>query len=168
MAEQDREHRTGQWPSEPPPAADRKAEEIRENLMGAGSEAPPPTIDPGVAGAESGRAEEAAPEQASAARADGAFDSPDGLFETARVEEFRRRWDAIKAAFVDDPREAVQRAEELTDDVVSELTAVMDARRHDLAERRRDSGTTDDKAQTERLRVVLHGYRSVLDPVLRS
>lgn len=170
MAEHDRERHTGQWPKDPPPAAVRKAEENRENLKSTGPEAPHRTPESGLTDEA---AAETTPEQASAARVDRALDATDGnasagLFEPAHVEDFRRRWDAIKATFVDNPREAVQRAEELTDEVVSELTAVVDARRRDLAERIRDSGTVADKAETERLRIVLHGYRSVLDPVLRS
>jgi hypothetical protein len=43
----------------------------------------------------------------------------------------------------------------------------VEARRRDLIERREGIDDRDDKARTERLRVVLHGYRGVLDPVLR-
>jgi hypothetical protein len=133
------------WPG-PPPAAERKAVEVEDDFAHAGSPA---------GGAD--------PESAATDTADG---SPT-LLEPGHAEELRRRWDAIKASFVEDPGEAVRRAEQLAEEVMAEGAHTVDARRRDLIERREGIGDRDDKARTERLRVVLHGYRGVLDPVLR-
>jgi hypothetical protein len=203
--EADGEH-TGQWPGGGP-AAERKADEARENLAQAGPAGEqqstlPPDEDqatgtapdqasaewvdetpgtPGTPGAEG--ATEGAPGTVGTPGAAGAEGVPEGapgtvgtpdtdgrdrLFEPAHTEEFKRRWEEIRASFVDDPRAAVRQAEELADEVIRELTAAVDSRRRDLAERGRTSGEADDKTETERLRVVLHGYRVVLDPVLRT
>jgi hypothetical protein len=171
---ENRTENRGQWPG-PAPAAERKADEVRENLMGAGPQTAATGTRPDTAQAasrERGPGPVPAPERAGPARADSApgraaTDTSAWLFEPAHSEEFRRRWDAIKASFVDDPREAVRRADELTDELMRELTATVESRRHDLAERWRDSGTADDETETERLRLALHGYRNMLDPILR-
>jgi hypothetical protein len=133
----------GQWPG-PPPAAERKAAEVEDDFARDGTAAPPAQVV--VPGTADGQA---------------TFLEPD------HTEEFRRRWDAIKASFVDNPREAVRRAEQLADEVVAEVTRTVDARRRELIERREGISEEDDETCTERLRVVLHGYRGVLDPVLR-
>lgn len=162
----------GQWPG-PSPAAERKADEVRENLMGRRPEtetsasATGETVVPDRAPDEG--AAPAAPEQPSTERMEQRTSGSAGtLFEPTHTEEFRRRWDTIKATFVDDPRDALRRAEELTDEVVRELTTTVESRRRDLAaEHPRESETADDKAETERLRVALHGYRGLLSPLLR-
>ncbi|HEU5160483.1 MAG TPA: hypothetical protein VFU43_26020 [Streptosporangiaceae bacterium] len=128
-----------QWPG-PPPAAERKAAEVEDDF---------------------------ARDDAKTAPDADTSDVPATLLEPDHTEEFRRRWDAIKASFVDDPQEAVRRAERLAEEVVTEVARTVDARRRDLIERREGIGDQDDKSRTERLRVVLHGYRGVLDPVLR-
>jgi hypothetical protein len=133
-----------QWPG-PPPAAERKAIEVEDDFAHAGSPAA------------------AAPATAATGTADGSAT----LLEPGHAEELRRRWDAIKASFVDDPGEAVRRAERLAEEVMAEVAHTVDARRRDLIARREGIDDRDDKARTERLRVVLHGYRGVLDPVLR-
>jgi hypothetical protein len=152
----------GQWPG-PPSAAERKADEVRENLMGSRPRTTASaTEQASVPEPPADRGPTPAPEQASTDRTDEHW-----LVEPAHTEEFRRRWGAIKATFVDDPREAVRRAEELTDEVVRELTTAVESRRRDLAERLQDSGPADDKAETERLRVALNDYRGLLSPILQ-
>jgi hypothetical protein len=131
-----------QWPG-PPPAAERKAAEVEDEFTHADA---PAAAEPAVTGTADGSAT---------------------LLEPGHTEELRRRWDAIKASFVDDPGDAVRRAEQLAEEVMAEVARTVDARRRDLIERREGIDDRDDKARTERLRVVLHGYRGVLDPVLR-
>jgi hypothetical protein len=176
----ERTEKRGQWPG-PTPAAERKADELRENLRGAGPETTATSTRqddvPDTAGAaarENGPGPVPAPEQAGPARPGSAPGAAAGdrsawLFEPVHTEEFRRRWDAIKASFVDDPREAVRRADELTDELVRELTAAVESRRRELAGRWKDSGpaAADDDSETERLRVALRSYRNMLDPILR-
>ncbi|HEX6472034.1 MAG TPA: hypothetical protein VF069_23280 [Streptosporangiaceae bacterium] len=155
---------SGQWPG-PSAPAERRADEVKEAYADTGTRETPEA--PEQESAE-------APEQESAARIDGGApntvpaDLPETLLDPARTEDLRRRWDAIKASFVDDPHEAVRRAETLAEEVVRELTDAVEARRRDLADRRAGMDGQDDKARTERLRVVLHGYQTVLDPVLRT
>jgi hypothetical protein len=128
-----------QWPVAPP-AAERRAAEVEDDFSRGGAGPAP---------------EPAGPAQAT-------------LLEPDHAEEFRRRWDAIKASFVDDPQAAVRRAEQLADEVAAEVARAVDARRRDLIERREGIDEQDEHAGTERLRLVLHGYHSVLDPVLGS
>jgi hypothetical protein len=136
------------------PAAEHRAEAIREYLMGAG---PVATRDRAIP-PSTGRS--AAPETGHAAGPTG-----DGFVEPARAEDLRRRWDTVQASFVDDPRAAVEHAEGLAEEAVTELTAALEGRRRDLTERGRDSGT-DERPETERLRTVMHGYRDILDRCL--
>ena len=154
-----------QWPG-PPAAAERKAAEAEGDFTRDGTEAAPERAGTARRGAP-------APEMATSGTpapgtpAPETADGPVTLLEPDHTEEFRRRWDAIKASFVDDPKEAVRRAEQLAEEVVAEVARTVDTRRRDLIERREGIGDQDDNTGTERLRVVLHGYRSVLDPVLR-
>jgi hypothetical protein len=161
---------SGQWPAPPPPPAERRADEVREAYTGTGTSGAAPENTPAPELASAARLDDGAPSAAGAADAadPGPADLPDTLLEPGRAEDLRRRWDAIKASFVDDPQEAVRRAEELAEEVAHELTSAVEARRRDLADRRAGMDGRDDKARTERLRVVLHGYRTVLDPVLKS
>jgi hypothetical protein len=186
----------GQWPG-PPAAAERKAAAAEDDFTRDGTEPAPERADTARVDdsrVDDSERVNTAPVDDSPAdddvRADGArpagatgtgtaapglvdrpvsgpADGPATLLEPDHTEEFRRRWDAIKASFVDDPREAVRRAEQLAEEVVAEVARTVDARRRDLIERREGIGDQEDKTGTERLRVVLHGYRSVLDPVLR-
>jgi hypothetical protein len=157
MSEQ--EAHNGQWPG-PPAPAERKADEARENVADAGTPAPGTTTREGT---------DTGTPAPGTTLDEGAPDEPAALLAPAHSAEFQRRWDAIKASFVDDPRDAVRRAEELANEVVTELTSAVDARRRELAERREGADAQDDgdKTRTERLRVVLHGYQRVLDPVLK-
>jgi len=164
-----------QWPG-PPPAAKRKAAGVEDDFTRDDAEATPERAD--AARATDSPAADTASDAATpatvtggtapATAAPGPVDEPATLLELDHAEEFRRRWDAIKASFVDDPRAAVRRAEQLAEEVVTEVARTVDARRRDLIKRREDIGDQDDKTSTERLRIVLHGYHNVLDPVLRQ
>lgn len=214
------DHSHGQWPATAGPAADRKAESARENLMGSGPRTSATSAEQDdvpeatAAGREDGDAR-TAPEQASTSRTDGPTNTdgtpantdgtptpantdgtptdtdetptntdvtsgsadvtsrradggrPASLLEPGHTEEFQRRWETIKASFVDDPRAAVHRADELTDQLIREFTTAIDARRRELTERWQNAGTDEDKTETERLRLALNSYRSMLDPILR-
>ncbi|MEV5895055.1 hypothetical protein [Nonomuraea fuscirosea] len=71
-----------------------------------------------------------------------------------------QRWHDLQAFFVDDPREAVQRADELMDEV---MTAVHETLERRLGELREPWKNTDqDDTETERLRMALRAYRNVL------
>jgi hypothetical protein len=74
--------------------------------------------------------------------------------------DFERRWSAIKAGFVDDPRHSVEEADALVEEAVTSLTG----RRQGLLERWKD---TDEK-DTEQLRLALREYRELLVQLIRK
>ncbi|RCG33123.1 hypothetical protein DQ384_01375 [Sphaerisporangium album] len=76
----------------------------------------------------------------------------------AGSEDFQQRWREVQAGFVDDPRDAVQRADELVEEAVATLTA----RRQGLVDRWKNS----DQGDTEQLRLALREYRSLLDELV--
>jgi hypothetical protein len=71
------------------------------------------------------------------------------------ADEVRRRWHDVQVAFVDDPRESVERADAMVDEVVSALSA----RRRELMDNWKNTGQGD----TERLRLALRDSRSLLE-----
>lgn len=98
-------------------------------------------------------------------RREPAVDSEEGfepLFDKGEAEELRSRWYAIQAGFVDEPRKAVQEADELVATVMKRLAEVFAGERERL-ERDWDRG---DDISTEDLRVALRRYRSFFDRLL--
>jgi predicted lipid-binding transport protein (Tim44 family) len=86
------------------------------------------------------------------------------LFAREDAERFRARWQEIQAAFVDEPREAVQNADSLVADLMQRLAATFSEERSSL-ESQWDSG---EDASTEDLRVALQRYRSFFDRLLSA
>jgi CHAD domain-containing protein len=84
------------------------------------------------------------------------------LFPEADASGYRARWQEIQADFVDDPRHAVERADELVGELMSQLTESF-ARERAALEGRWDGG---DEASTEDLRVALRRYRSFFGRLL--
>ncbi|WP_113704063.1 hypothetical protein [Nonomuraea lactucae] len=76
--------------------------------------------------------------------------------------EVQARWRDLQAAFVDDPGEAVKRADGLVGEVVESLTAALSAHTGELRGRWESVGESD----TEQLRLALREYRSVLERLL--
>jgi hypothetical protein len=74
--------------------------------------------------------------------------------------EVQARWRDLQTAFVDDPGDAVQRAEGLVDEVVEALTSSLTARTGELRDRWKGAG------DTEQLRLALREYRVVLERLL--
>jgi hypothetical protein len=85
-----------------------------------------------------------------------------GFLPDDRMDEFRERWNDVQAAFVDDPRSAVQRAQQLVDDLVKELTDVFSGERSRLEGQWSGGGQAD----TEALRVALQRYREFFNRLL--
>jgi hypothetical protein len=86
------------------------------------------------------------------------------LFAGEDAERFRGRWQEIQAAFVDEPREAVQNADSLVADLMQRLAVTFSEERSSL-ESQWDSGQD---ASTEDLRVALQRYRSFFDRLLSA
>jgi hypothetical protein len=77
------------------------------------------------------------------------------LFGADVAQNFRTRWDTTQIGFVDDPRRAVQQADELVAEVMQSLAeSFADERRQLEAQMKNES------ASTENLRVALQRYRS--------
>ena len=81
-----------------------------------------------------------------------------------QVADLQRRWGAVQAGFVDDPRRAVEGADDIVAEVVGALQAAIDDRRRELAEPWRDHAD----ASTDALLVAFQSYRSVFERVLSS
>lgn len=88
---------------------------------------------------------------------------PDRLIDPADAGRFMETWHEVKSAFVDDPPDAVQRAADLSAAVVDELTAALGRLRQDLDDHWRSG---DGEPDTERLRVALRGYGTLIDRIL--
>ena len=86
------------------------------------------------------------------------------LFEQEGLEEFRSRWAEIQTGFVDDPRKAVEQADELVASVMNRLTEAFANERSNL-EREWAEG---EEASTEDLRMAFRRYRSFFDRLLSA
>jgi len=84
------------------------------------------------------------------------------LFPDNEMEGFRGRWREIQGQFVDEPREAVQHADQLVSSVISRLTEVF-AREREKMER---EWPKDGEGSTEDLRLALRRYRAFFDRLL--
>jgi hypothetical protein len=89
---------------------------------------------------------------------------PARLLDPAAAERLQKRWHEVQAGFVDDPGEAVRRADELTSDAVDALGKAIAAQRRTLAE----DGAAGDHSDTERLRQALRRYRDLLNRVIEA
>jgi hypothetical protein len=75
---------------------------------------------------------------------------------------FRARWDEIQTGFVDEPRQAVERADALVASAIKRLAEIFANERANL-EKQWDRG---DDISTEDLRIALQRYRSFFDRLL--
>lgn len=77
---------------------------------------------------------------------------------------FDRRWSEIQTAFVDEPRESVERADQLVAELMQRLATTFAEARTEL-EKQWDRG---DDISTEELRVALTRYRSFFQRLLAA
>ncbi|BBX44632.1 hypothetical protein GCM10009641_56110 [Mycobacterium cookii] len=84
------------------------------------------------------------------------------LFAGDDVADLRARWAGVQAAFVDNPKECVQKADHLVSDVVEQLTTGFAEARSRLEEQ----WSRGQDASTEDLRVALMHYREFFDRLL--
>lgn len=87
-------------------------------------------------------------------------DSP--LFTPDDAADYQAEWRALQADFVDDPREAVQRADELVAQVMQSLATTFNDHKHALEEQWQQG----EQVQTEELRQALKRYRAFFDRLL--
>ena len=84
------------------------------------------------------------------------------LFPSNELEELRSRWSGVQTAFVDEPRRAVEQADELVAAAMKRLAEVFAEERSKL-EHQWDRG---DSVSTEDLRIALQRYRSFFQRLL--
>ena len=84
------------------------------------------------------------------------------LLPTDFVQDLRTRWDRVQTAFVDEPRVAVQQADELVEQAIKRLSETFSAARSGLEEQW-DRG---DDVSTEDLRIALKKYRTFFQRLL--
>ena len=84
------------------------------------------------------------------------------LFSTEEERDFRNRWKEIQTGFVDEPRRAVEQADELIAQLLHQLAESFAAQRSGLEQQWEKS----DSASTEDLRQALRRYRSFCDRLL--
>jgi hypothetical protein len=84
------------------------------------------------------------------------------LFLVGPAQAFRDQWDAVQISFVDDPKQAVRKADELVAQVMKSLAETFSSERTKL-EAQVDS---TEQASTENLRVALRRYRSFFQRLL--
>jgi hypothetical protein len=85
------------------------------------------------------------------------------LFTPEMAEDFRSRWDGVQIGFVDDPRQAVRKADELVAQVMKNLTESFADERQRFEQ---GLNASDGGASTENMRVALRRYRSFFQRLL--
>jgi hypothetical protein len=83
------------------------------------------------------------------------------LVPASRVAEYTARWDSVKGEFVDEPRQAVAKADKLVGELLDELDQLFRKQRSDL-----EHGLDADETSTEDLRLALRKYRSFFDRLM--
>ncbi|MFZ0230442.1 MAG: hypothetical protein WA622_24415 [Mycobacterium sp.] len=84
------------------------------------------------------------------------------LFAGDDLADLRARWAGVQAAFVDDPKDCVQKADVLVSDLVEQLTTGFAQARSHLEEQ----WSRGEEASTEDLRVALMHYREFFERLL--
>lgn len=119
--------------------------------------------EPSVASAQSAIADAETP--AEVTRGSGKVgESPTeaALFADDELAGLRARWDSVQAAFVDDPKECVHKADGLVSDLVDQLTTSFAEARSRLEEH----WARGEQASTEDLRLALKRYRDFFERLL--
>jgi hypothetical protein len=91
-------------------------------------------------------------------------DDDTGFLPDDRMNDLRTQWNDVQAEFVDDPRRAVQDAQNLVRTLVDELTETFRREREGLEGQWSKGGNAD----TEALRVALQRYRSFFNRLLSA
>jgi len=94
------------------------------------------------------------------ARPDDDVETP-ALIDEEKVTGFRDRWQNVQTGFVDDPKQAVQQADELVAAVISALATTFAEHKSELEAQWRQG-----EPATEELRIALRRYRSFFDQLL--
>lgn len=95
---------------------------------------------------------------------DGRVDQLAPLFDRQRADDLRLEWANIQAAFVDSPGQAVQRADKLVEQVLADLSEGFSRQRTEIEAQATGSG--EEPASTESMRLALRRYRSFFERLL--
>jgi hypothetical protein len=87
-----------------------------------------------------------------------------GLVDPDRAKNYRYRWTSIQAVFVDEPRDSVQQADTLVEELMHDLTETFGRERAEL-EQQWSSG---EEVSTEQLRIALQRYRTFFEQLLSA
>ena len=93
---------------------------------------------------------------------DGHAGGETALFDPAAARDFQTRWQTIQVAFVDEPKGAVQQADQLVEEVLSGLQASFSRERKALEQ----AWSGGNEASTEDLRQAIRRYRSFFNRLL--
>jgi hypothetical protein len=85
------------------------------------------------------------------------------LFDDSELQSYRGRWEQVQSDFVDEPREAVQKADDLVSDLVEKLTSGFAQTRSGLEEQWKKG----EDASTEDLRIAFTRYRAFFQRLLK-
>lgn len=85
------------------------------------------------------------------------------LFVPEVADGFRSRWNDVQIGFVDDPKQAVQKADQLVAEVITSLAETFSKERSKLES---FVAGSPESATTENLRVALQRYRSFFQRLL--
>lgn len=119
--------------------------------------------DPSLPSSASPQAfEQPAPSGQAPSRAERQISDEDLLFADDELADLRARWTAVQAAFVDDPKQCVEKADSLVTDLVDQLTSGFAQARSRLEEQ----WARGEEASTEDLRVALMHYREFFERLL--
>jgi hypothetical protein len=91
----------------------------------------------------------------------GASDGREPLFAAPQADAYTARWEKVKGAFVYEPRQAVEQADQLVSEVLDELQALFGKQRQSLGQ-----SLQAEDSSTEDLRIALGRYRGFFDRLL--
>jgi len=140
-------------------ATDRDAERVSDRGAGFSDVDDTATVDSTDTGRSTPDAGSGA--EAGIADEDGESGGRERLVPADRADDYGSRWDALKGDFVDEPRRAVRKADELVGELLDELQRLFADQRHTL-----EQGFDHEGASTEDLRLALRRYRSFFDRLL--
>jgi hypothetical protein len=84
------------------------------------------------------------------------------LFPDKECHDFRSRWDEVQIHFVDDPRKAVEKADNLVADTMQRLAEIFSEERKNME----TQWSRGENVSTEDLRLALQRYRSFFNRLL--
>ena len=139
--------------------AEPRSRSTEHGGRGARAENPPPMTQ---TAADANRTRLPMPSRRSRRARDTSRQPQEMLFAGDDLADLRARWAGVQAAFVDDPKECVQKADVLVSDLVEQLTTGFAQARSRLEEQ----WSRGQEASTEDLRLALMHYREFFERLL--